>query len=389
MATQGYSFKQFINIVPRILASRAPVMGHGPHGIGKSELVYQLAQDIIKIMPQSFRKLYKEDYVFPVIERRASQMEDVGDVVGVPEITQSKWKTDQTTFAATEWFQRACHEPCILFFDEVDRANTSVRQSLMELTDSRKIAGFDLHPDTFIIAMVNGGSHDTNNSYQVGELDPAEHDRWWHANLAPTVDDWLTWADGRVLPVVWDFIKQNPGHLEHHGDFDPNKVYPSRRSVARFDKCLRESIEAGVDLLAIDENGNMDMALYFIGEGFIGQEAALAFKDFAENFSKQVTVEDILSGKKKKLVKGFQLNDSNAMIDKISASEYLTNGLDAKQTENLAKFIYSIQAELAMKAWEKFTNVNPEVVKALWKVNVAKGLNFGGYIAKVIGTETE
>ena len=59
------------------------------------------------------------------------------------------------------------NQPCILFFDEVDRANTDVAQSIMELTDSRKIAGHTLHPDTIVIAMVNGGSYDEGNTYQV------------------------------------------------------------------------------------------------------------------------------------------------------------------------------------------------------------------------------
>ena len=73
------------------------------------------------------------------------------------------------------------------------------------------------------------------------------------------------------------------------------------------------------------------------------------------------------------------------MIDKIASSEQVKNGLNQVQTENLAKFIYAIQAELAMKAWEKLTSVNPEVVKSLWAAEVAPGLNFGGYVSQIVG----
>jgi len=255
----------------------------------------------------------------------------------------------------------------------------------MELTDSRKIAGHHLHPDTIIVAMVNGGSHDENNAYQVSELDPAEHDRWWHVNLEPTTSDWLDWSKDRVLDVTWDFINQNKAHLEHKGEMEPHKVYPSRRSWTHFDKCLRDAKATGEDLIAANEEGKVPMTLYFVGEGFIGQEAAIAYRDFVEKYETQVSVEDILSGNKTKLVKAFKVNDSNAMIDKIAQSEQIKNGLDTDQAKHLAMFVYTIQAELAMKAWEKFTAVNPEVVKQLWATEVSKGLNFGGYIAEIVG----
>ena len=70
-------------------------------------------------------------------------------------------------------------------------------------------------------------------------------------------------------------------------------------------------------------------------------------------------------------------------------SEYVKNGLTKEQTKNLAQFIYSIQAELAMKAWEKLTTANHDVVKELWSTEVAEGLNFGGYIAQIVGEDTD
>ena len=392
MATQGISFKQFAKLAPHILRTRKPIMGHGRHGIGKSQIVYQLAPNLAEILgltkDKAFVKKYGKKYTFPVIERRASQMADTGDVIGVPEPEDGDHGRE-TRFAPMGWFLRACNEPCILFFDEVDRANNDVRQSLMELTDSRKIAGFTLHPDTVIVAMVNGGSHDTSNAYQVGELDPAEHDRWWHVNLEPTVEDWLSWAKDRVLPLTYDFYKQNPEHLEFLGEQEPHKVYPSRRSAAQFDKCLQDAAGAGEDLLEPNEAGKIAMDVYFLGEGFIGQEASLAFKDFADNYSKQVTVENVLAGEKMNLVKAFAVNDSNALIDKIAASKQIAAGLTELEAKNLAKFIYGVQAELAMKAWEKLTNVNPDVVKMLWATEIKPGQNFGGYIAEIVGEDVE
>ena len=154
-----------------------------------------------------------------------------GDLVGLPVI-----QGEVTTFNPPDWFKQACNEPVALFLDEVDRATPEVRQGIFELTDSRKLNGHVLHPDTLIFAAVNGGEH--GEQYQVGEMDPAELDRWTVFDVEPTVEDWLDWAKGNVDGVIWDFINQNRGHLEHTGDFEPNKVYPSRRSWDRLNECL-------------------------------------------------------------------------------------------------------------------------------------------------------
>ena len=89
------------------------------------------------------------------------------------------------------------------------------------------------------------------------------------------------------------------------------------------------------------------------------------------------------------MIKNFQVNDSNAMIDKLADSEKIKNGLDDDEIMNLAKFIYNIQAELAMKAWEKVTKLNSDVVKTMWGVDVDGTTTFGNYIASVVGANEE
>jgi MoxR-like ATPase len=146
-------FKTFLKIVPHVVDIKKPVLLRGRHGIGKSEIVYQFAAE---------KQL-------PVVERRASQMTE-GDLLGLPSV-----EGNVTSWCAPDWLHRACNEPVVLFLDEVDRAIPEVRQGIFELTDSRKISGNVLHPDTLIFAAVNGGEH--GSQYQVGEMDPAELDR--------------------------------------------------------------------------------------------------------------------------------------------------------------------------------------------------------------------
>ena len=330
-------------------------------------------------------KKFGKNYNFPVIECRASQMADTGDVIGVPEPVDSDYGRI-TTFAPMGWFAQACHQPCILFVDELDRGNNDVRQAFMELTDSRKIAGHTLHPDTIILAMVNGGSHDENNTYQVSELDPAENDRWWHVNLEPTVEDWIAWAKDRCNPIVVDFIRQNPSHLEFKGEIESHKVYPSRRSWAHFDKSVAL---ADTNLLEANDEGKISMDLYFVGEGFIGQEASIAFRDFVEKYEKQVTVDDILNGRRQKIVAEFGINDANAMIDKISESKQFAGTLTDDHLKNLATFVATISPELAMKAWEAMTRANGDAISKMWSMDLQDGKSFGNYIAEIVGQPQE
>ena len=175
-------FKTFVSLAPAVSGARLPVLLRGRHGIGKSQVVYQLAANA----------------GLPVVERRASQMTE-GDLVGLPSV-----EGNRTSFNPPDWFKQACEEPVCLFLDEVDRATLEVRQGIFELTDSRKLNGHNLHPDTIIFAAVNGGEH--GEQYQVNEMDPAELDRWSVWDIEPTVEDWLAWAKNNVDGLIFSFV---------------------------------------------------------------------------------------------------------------------------------------------------------------------------------------
>jgi len=316
-------FATFSNIVHHVTNVRKPVLLRGRHGIGKSTVVYQFADKM----------------GLPVVERRASQMTE-GDLVGLPSI-----EGNSTRFNPPDWFKQACDKPVVLFLDEVDRATIEVRQGIFELTDSRKLNGHTLHEDTLVFAAVNGGEH--GSQYQVGEMDPAELDRWTVFDVEPSVEDWLNWAkDNSVSEITWDFINQNRSHLEHTDDYEPNKVYPSRRSWERLDECLQKA-----SLLE-----GASPALYTLTSAFVGFEAAVAFNDFVQNYDRQVTVEDILVHGKLTKVADFGINDHTALIDKFEAAECFKVEMEQDKIDNLARYFITLPSEVAMKLWSVLGN---------------------------------
>ena len=310
-------FKTFLSIVPHVIKAKYPILTRGRHGIGKSTLVYQLAEQLD----------------LPVVERRASQMTE-GDLLGLPKVTKGV-----TQWLAPEWLHTACKKPVILFLDEVDRATMEVRQGIFELCDSRKIAGYELHPDTLIFAAVNGGEHGAQ--YQVGEMDPAELDRYTVFDVEPTVEDWLAWAKDNVITEIWDFINHNHGHLEHNDDYEPNKVYPSRRSWERLSKTIENLPEI--------EHGAL---LYHLSTSFVGFEASVAFNDFMKNYERQVSVEDIIDKGNIELTKDWKINDHNAMIEKMRNSNCFDDKLTEEQLLNVANYFVSLPSEIAMTLWQ-------------------------------------
>ena len=350
-------FATFVSTVPFIICPGLPVLIRGEHGIGKSEVVYQIAARL----------------GLPVVERRASQMTE-GDLLGLPSIDG-----ESTRWNAPDWLKTACDSAVVLFLDEVDRASIEVRQGIFELTDSRKLNGWKLHPGTRIFAACNGGQHAGAASYQVGEMDPAELDRWCVYDVQPSVSDWLDWAKNNVDPMVWDFVNQNHDHLEHkpaQGGYEPDKVYPSRRSWKRLSDVL-----AGAFLL--DDNNSLG-TVFHLATSIVGFEAAVSFKDFVEQYDRQVSVEDILDHGQLDKLAAFSINDHLALVEKLDASDRLKTEMSDDSIQNLANWFVTIPSEVAMKLFALVGNSNDNNIVRLHRTTANNGQTVMSYVASML-----
>ena len=345
-------FKTFISLAPHVSKAGLPVILRGRHGVGKSQVVYQIAKNM----------------ELPVVERRASQMTE-GDLVGLPSVDG-----DRTSFNPPDWFKQACEEPVVLFLDEVDRAVLEVRQGIFELTDSRKLNGHHLHPDTVVFAAVNGGEH--GEQYQVNEMDPAELDRYSVWDIEPTVEDWLSWAKKNVDGVIWDFINQNHNHLEHNGDYEPNKVYPSRRSWDRLNQVL---VGAGL----LEEAGP---ELFSLSVSFVGFEAAVAFNDFVKNYERVITVDQLLAGEREEAIEALDLNGHCALIEKLEASERCKE-LNEEENQNLANYFVGLPSEAAMKLWGVISQQAGQNVVSFHGAQAKSGKSVGEFLGEILSPQ--
>ena len=344
-------FKNLLLVLPHVTSANHPVLLRGRHGIGKSSVIYQYAASL----------------GLPIVERRASQMTE-GDLLGLPTIDEGV-----TSFCPPDWLAMACDTGVVLFLDEVDRATLEVRQGIFELCDSRKLAGHTLHPDTLIFAAVNGGTHAGAASYQVGEMDPAELDRYTVFDVEPSIDDWISWAVDNCDALVTDFIRNNTEHLEHNDDPEPNKVYPSRRSWARFSDTVSEA--------ALLEAGQSNPTVFALASAYLGFEAAVSFNDFVANYSKVVTVSDVLDKGK---VIDVDMNQHCALIDKMGAGDRFKNALNESELSNLAGYFMSLPSEAAMKLWNTLGQANQDNAIAFHATETRDGRPVGAYLVEIL-----
>ena len=307
------------------------ILIRGDHGVGKSQLVHQLAKNQNKVL----------------IDVRASTMQE-GDVVGYPDLETIK-QTGVSSFALPSWYVRACTEACILFLDELNRGLIGVQNGMFQVVLDRELGnGPDgkpkrLHPETQVVAAINVGG-----DYTVTEMDPALLDRFWAADFVPTVEDWITWAgENGVNDVIIDFIRNHPEHLRPTKTIEAGKIAPTQRSWERLDKSLKHS-----SINLTECGGNAPSILYPISMGFIGVEAAAALKSFVDNYAQVITAENILNDWKKfeKIVKELKTEKVLAIIEKVK-NHCKTNTWDLTQCANLSKFFDCMTGECKMSIY--------------------------------------
>jgi hypothetical protein len=309
--------KTFVQVISK-LPPQIAVLAKGPTGIGKSHIVHQVGD-----------RLDME-----VIDRRLSQMTE-GDIIGLPELVDGV-----TRFAPIDWFVRACNEPVILFFDELNRATIEVQQCAFQIVLDRELNGHKLHPDTRVYAAVNEGSE-----YQVTEMDPALLRRFFVTTLEPTVQDWLKWArkDNRIDALMISFIEKYPAHLRHTGQIQPGIVYPNPASWDR----LNTSLEYA-DMQPLQSCGeNYNPLFYSMCTGFLGVETTIAFVDYVKNHESKFSAEDILNdyAKVKGLVSALSTDKKNDLLN-IIVTYTTSNEVTVPQVKNACEFVNTCSDEM-------------------------------------------
>jgi MoxR-like ATPase len=175
-------------------ARGTPVCIWGRHGVGKTEIVQQLAA----------RNGWELAYCAP------AQFEEMGDLHGLPVLDPSGASGPRTTFAPPDWVPTR-EGPGILLLDDLNRADDRMLRGLMQLLQRFEMFSWALPPKWQIVATANP----EGSEYSVTTMDDAMLTRFLHVSLVFDVKAWVSWAlDNGVDRRGIDFVLTYPEVLD-------------------------------------------------------------------------------------------------------------------------------------------------------------------------------
>jgi hypothetical protein len=187
----------------------------GSPGIGKSEIVAQVAKDTERAL----------------IDIRATLLDPV-DLRGIPSVTDSRAHWCPPAFLPT-----AETGPSILFIDEVVSAPPLVQAALYQLVIPPYRLGEYQLPDTCSVTMA--GNRESDRAV-VHRMPSPLANRLAHFDLEVHFDDWKIWAmKNNISPDLLGFLNYRKELLN---DFRPErneKAFPTPRAWAALDRLLK------------------------------------------------------------------------------------------------------------------------------------------------------
>ncbi len=257
------------NAIRKAFKKQRPLFLWGPPGIGKSDIIHQLG----------------EEMGAHVIDIRLSLWEPT-DIKGIPYFDSNSgtmvWGSPSEL--PTESFAKNFPH-VILFLDEMNSAAPSVQAAAYQLILNRRVGQYRL-PDNVLIVAAGNREADKGVTYRM----PAPlANRFVHLEMRVDFDDWSMWAtNNRVHKDVVGYVTFAKKDLY---DFDPKS---SSRAFA-----TPRSWSFVSELLEDDDTDNETLTDLIAGA--VGEGLAIKFMAHRKVSSKLPKPEDILAGKVKKL----------------------------------------------------------------------------------------
>jgi len=330
---QTVNITSAIKAINTLLDADLPTMLWGSPGIGKSDIVRQVAD----------AKGYK------VIDIRALLLDPV-DLRGLPVID----KDGSTSWAAPS-FLPTNGDKGVLFFDELNAAAPSVQAACYQLILDRKCGEYELPAGWRIIAAGNRECDRAVTSVMPSPL----ANRLVHIEVEATSDDWLAWAvTNNIEPELIGFMRWRPELLNTFDPKEKAKAFATPRTWHYVDRMIKA--------------GSNEFALV---AGAVGSGPAAEFVGFLEIFNTLPGIDALLA------------DPANSKVPQSPATMYaLTSVLARKASvDNIdAIMIYAdrMQREYSMAFILDAIKINPALKETqafitwgLANQNIIGGLN--------------
>ncbi len=275
---------------------KRPVFLWGPPGIGKSELVESITNEMQGYM----------------IDLRLGQM-DPTDIRGIPFYNKDNGLMDWAPPIDLPSEELAAQYPVIvLFFDEMNSAAPSVQAAAYQLILNRRVGKYKL-PDN--VVMVAAGNREGDKGVTFKMPSPLAN-RFVHLEMRVDYDAWLNWAaENNVHKDVVGYISFAKQDLF---DFDP-KTSSRAFATPRAWTFVSQLLDGGVPT-----NIETDLVAGTVGEG-----TAVKFMAHRKVAGQMPNPRDMLEGK----VKELKVKEISAMYSLTISMCYELKDLKAKEAD--------------------------------------------------------
>lgn len=359
------------------LPPRKSVLLESNHGLGKSEVIRQVASELS----------IKTGKTFHLIDFRLAQCE-VADVIGMMrhedagEVTQTVFENGKietrtktiknvTVHDFAEWFPQDPDSCGFLFLDELFRAPRDLQNAVMELALDYRYHFKELPIGWRVVA----ASNDNMDVYNGAFPDPALYDRFLKIQFKPTVPEWLEYA-GKigVHKAIVQYISKITADLMPE-NIEPGKICPSPRSWVSLSDIITYMAKNGDDPLE-----DLDY-FHLLAKGYLGDTITVNFVEYVRKNYKVFTGADILNKWDERL----EHEMSQMLVPELGfyhkeIMKFITEKkkLTPKQSGNLLKFVKIIPKESASGFWSLFTSEAREIATAWYQgTDGAKDYIFG------------
>ena len=246
------------------LKIKRPIFVWGGPGIGKSEVIHQIAKNIDA----------------HVIDIRLSLWEPT-DIKGIPYFNSKEnnmvWAQPSELPTKAEAKK---HKNIVLFLDEMNSAAPSVQAAAYQLILNRKVGQYEL-PDNVLICAAGNREADKGVVYRM----PAPlANRFIHLEMKPEFDDWFEWAvEHNIHKDVVGYLTFSKKDLYDFDPKSPSRSFATPRSWSFVSELLSDDL---------DENTVTDLVSGAVGEGL-----AVKFMAHRKVASELPNPSEILEGK--------------------------------------------------------------------------------------------
>jgi len=254
--------------IVRAFKKKRPLFIWGAPGIGKSDIVGQVASEIDAHM----------------IDIRLS-LWDPTDIKGIPYYSSNdntmQWAPPQEL--PTQEFAKK-HKFIVLFLDEMNSAAPAVQAAAYQLILNRKVGTYVL-PDNVLIVAAGNRDADKGVTYRM----PAPlANRFVHLELKVDFDDWFQWAvNNDIHQDVVGYLTFSKKDLYDFDPKSPSRSFATPRSWSFVSELLEDDD---------DETTTTDLVSGSVGEGL-----AVKFMAHRKVSAKLPNPSDVLTGKVKTL----------------------------------------------------------------------------------------